>query len=1179
MGGCCSKAAGGNSGVVPGSDGAVMQAVDGSLTPRYEFDGSRLRVAGVTAIPPSIVEKYSQTTSFVDLSSCGLLDVSSLEHLQDFPRLTGLALADNALDTLVAFPNLLRLTDLDLSRNALGDVHEMVTLLSSKTPALKTLDSRMNPCCPHPRYQVDKTDADYNIYRNYVLTRLHSLELLDEQEVTEAEREAARAIGRLMGKGTELTPLATGSAGEPDAHGGSLLHAATDTSLAMRDPETGALLTHEQALILKRRSLHKIRREVTAAAAGNAAPGSSGGDVSDESRRMVRSLSTTTSSDFVETMLSSMDIVHYQEGDLIVRRGDVGSAMFFIIAGTVEIILPDRAEGEQRPNPTCASGDFFGEIAMFLERKRTASVRAATDVDVCVLTKDMCEAVLFQYPLIHHEFLMLAQNRLQADLDGQGSAAHATPAWMKSVAHAVENMASPSSSPSGASRPRAGPNAGSVRSHAEAGSATASGDALVAASVSTADIHEQRRKLRMGALHRQFEEWDVEQNKNTTHRRKMKAHKRKWFSINVARGIDQYDIPKFLKEVLGSMITQHYEGGDYIVRRGERGSSMFFIARGVVDIEFDAPADGSAKRENVTLGAGDFFGEIAMFIEGKRTASVVARTEVDLSVLTKKVMDSVLSKYPMIKEEFVLLGQERLRKDQQWASIVGGEPKKPHNWMEKISRRAGTLFLKAKSGTADDADGMPEGALSLAAISPSGSQLATALKSKRDEVISLMRQCYVLFDFEDPQADPQGKAHKQRALLTLAEVYGTGTDVAIDEMEYPVLLSLLRANLLFERPRPPGLVTELHAADFDFTDEPEPALLKSWPHVEVVYHIFKSFLKHPSFSVTLAKEYITRDFVAELLDLLNSYDADERNAVKDVLVVVYSTCTYLQRFLRDSIAHVILTFVYENELHAGPGELIKLVHEAGMLAHFGNPPAPDGVHYISSVVFALFKSAQLIRFIDPLLDLVNDAVLPLAVLARTSAAKEELFLRQVGAVFDTLGPAGALALPEPTRAAALERVALCIESPQLQVAERALNMLGTEAFEAVVNANLRSALPALIGPLYRNSRSHWDRYINSLTYDRLQAIMELDKMAFATALQDYAKTEIALGGDVCSGIGHLCILAAQCWRPLAATLLATTIGVGVGVGVIITIGIRIFFIHNIGIVAKVDAVAARGRIL
>merc|ERR1711991_1149752 len=123
-----------------------------------------------------------------------------------------------------------------------------------------------------------------------------------------------------------------------------------------------------------------------------------------------------------------------------------------------------------------------------------------------------------------------------------------------------------------------------------------------------------------------------------------------------------------------------------------------------------------------------------MFIEGKRTASVVARTDVDLSVLTKRVMDSVLAKYPMIKEEFVLLGQERLRKDQQWASVVGGEPKKPQNWMEKISRRAGTLYLKAKSGTADGSEGLPEGTLDLAVSSGRNSALVAALKSDRNEV-------------------------------------------------------------------------------------------------------------------------------------------------------------------------------------------------------------------------------------------------------------------------------------------------------------------------------------------------------------------------------------------------------------------------------------------------------------
>ena len=1162
--------------------------------PTFSFDGSTLQIRSIPfGVPHIVVEKYSQTTSYVDLSSSGLLlhpppsssssssppaqtlpppspsspsssssppshqpsGLASLIHFQSFPRLGGLSLADNNLTSLSSFPPLPKLKSLNLSRNGLADVHEMVTVLASKLPGLSELDSRMNPCCPHPRYHVDKTEADYNIYRNYVLSHLPGISTLDDVPVSKEERDAANAVGLLkntspinngLGGDGDLSPSSVGSE-ILNGSSADLLHEFRDDAGVMRDPDTGALLTHEQALIRKRRSLHKIRREVTAAAAGTDAASASGSGPGDDPRAAFagsRSLSMTTSSDFVETMLSSMDIVHYQAGDLIIRRGDVGSAMFFIISGRVEIILPD-SESSSRANPTCSSGDFVGEIAMFLERKRTASVRAITEVDACCLTKDVCEAVLFQYPLIHHEFLMLAHNRLQADLEGSNSGAHETPEWMRRVASAVESMASPPGTPNGTgsssslalpSRPF------SKSTGAINGASSSSGGGADPGS-----LHEQRRKLRMGALHRQFDEWDAEQNKNTSHRRKMKAHKRKWFSINLARGIDQYDIPKFLKEVLGSMITQHYDSGDYIVRQGERGSSMFFIARGVVDIEFDEPpggpggssssstakkadADGvdgkgGKKRENATLGAGEFFGEIAMFIEGKRTASVVARTDVDLSVLTKRVMDSVLAKYPMIKEEFVLLGQERLRKDQQWASVVGGEPKKPQNWMEKISRRAGTLFLKAKSGTADGSEGLPEGTLDLAVSSGRNSALVAALKSDRNEVISLMRQCYVLFDFEDPRSDPQGKAHKQRALFTLAEVYGSGTDAPIDEMEYPVLLSLLRANLLFERPRPKGYVSSLHANDFDFTDDPEPALLKSWPHVEVVYHIFKSFLRHPSFSVSLAKEYITRDFVAEIVGLLASHDADERSNVKDVLVVLYGTCTYLQRFLRDSIAHVVLTFVYENELHAGPVEIIQLVQEAGMVAHYGNPLSSDGRTFVTRVLFSLFKSAQLVRFTNPLLALISDTVLPLdgmpdALLSflvhawpKTSAAKEELFLRQVELIFETLGVHSILTLGAGTRSAALAQIAKCIESPQLHVAERALTLLGSDPVLALVSEDLSQTLPILIGPLYRNSRSHWDRYINSLTYDRLQTIMELDRDAFASALQDYALAEKAAKKD------------------------------------------------------------------
>jgi len=68
--------------------------------------------------------------------------------------------------------------------------------------------------------------------------------------------------------------------------------------------------------------------------------------------------------------------------------------------------------------------------------------------------------------------------------------------------------------------------------------------------------------------------------------------------------------------------------GEDIVRKGEPGHEMFFIARGEVEI-----LDGAHLLR--TLRAGSFFGERSLLLEEPRSATVRARTDCDLLVLDK----------------------------------------------------------------------------------------------------------------------------------------------------------------------------------------------------------------------------------------------------------------------------------------------------------------------------------------------------------------------------------------------------------------------------------------------------------------------------------------------------------------------------------------------------------------
>jgi len=70
-------------------------------------------------------------------------------------------------------------------------------------------------------------------------------------------------------------------------------------------------------------------------------------------------------------------------GDYIVKINDMAKEMFFVAEGTVEYL-----DSKYHVFSHGKAGDFFGELALLFSIPRTASVRAATDVTVYVLSKN-----------------------------------------------------------------------------------------------------------------------------------------------------------------------------------------------------------------------------------------------------------------------------------------------------------------------------------------------------------------------------------------------------------------------------------------------------------------------------------------------------------------------------------------------------------------------------------------------------------------------------------------------------------------------------------------------------------------------------------------------------------------------------------------------------------------------
>ncbi|MBV9861281.1 MAG: ATP-binding cassette domain-containing protein [Alphaproteobacteria bacterium] len=86
--------------------------------------------------------------------------------------------------------------------------------------------------------------------------------------------------------------------------------------------------------------------------------------------------------------------------------------------------------------------------------------------------------------------------------------------------------------------------------------------------------------------------------------------------------------PAELTDVAEKMRRRHFNRGDVVIRQGEPGEEFFLISGGEVEIMREA-------HEVARLGAGDFFGELALISGEPRNATVVAAGPLDTYVLGK----------------------------------------------------------------------------------------------------------------------------------------------------------------------------------------------------------------------------------------------------------------------------------------------------------------------------------------------------------------------------------------------------------------------------------------------------------------------------------------------------------------------------------------------------------------
>lgn len=96
------------------------------------------------------------------------------------------------------------------------------------------------------------------------------------------------------------------------------------------------------------------------------------------------------------------------------------------------------------------------------------------------------------------------------------------------------------------------------------------------------------------------------------------------------------------------MRSHHFAVGETIVRQGDAGDSLFIIVEGVVSVQVRFEDDNIV--EVARLGAGSFFGEMALLTGQERTATIIALNETYLFEIIKEDILPLLQQQPEVSQ-------------------------------------------------------------------------------------------------------------------------------------------------------------------------------------------------------------------------------------------------------------------------------------------------------------------------------------------------------------------------------------------------------------------------------------------------------------------------------------------------------------------------------------------------
>jgi uncharacterized membrane protein len=161
-------------------------------------------------------------------------------------------------------------------------------------------------------------------------------------------------------------------------------------------------------------------------------------------------------------------------------------------------------------------------------------------------------------------------------------------------------------------------------------------------------------------------------------------------TISLFEGLSRDD----LKELAHALVERKFTAGQILFEQGDEGDAMYIVADGQLNIYL--PGEASRRVSLKDIGVGEFFGELALFDDQPRSASVLAATDVVVLELGRATLSDYLARRPRAAMAILRTMATRLRQtnallSERAAKNVVAELEKNLTWRDRLADRVAEM--------------------------------------------------------------------------------------------------------------------------------------------------------------------------------------------------------------------------------------------------------------------------------------------------------------------------------------------------------------------------------------------------------------------------------------------------------------------------------------------------------